>query len=440
MRKRILLAAAMVGGILGSNACGSDAFLACVEPTSRVYESDICVDVRPQLERGTCLYDTEYENFDHWFCKAARFRAWIEDGGFDGDAGTSDADMVDSGADAGMAKANCVPNHPDQFSAPQPVWFGAKNEAPEACSVEIGAFGGRSYFVAEVPAVEQCPLCACAPAYGFCSPQFETIQLQDSACSGVVASTTEFGPPENWDGSCTNNHSVPACLPGAPCMQSVYASALPKPVDEACEPFELSLSKGIANKASWTKTALSCSPTYIPPDSLPQKVVKNSASASAVTKLNVNNSETCFTRPDPWRSCVRHDDPGIHDCAMAGEYTEQVIVYPEGALQDNRACTECKCTSPSGGTCRGSFLLYADDTCSDATLLAKLDVSSVDNTCQNLDASGGVSSKKIDKLEYVSGSCEPNESVPIGDAKVNEDDAITWCCLAVEPEPIYYIP
>ena len=388
------------------------------EVSGDFYNDSHCVEWRLD---DTCKNPARWL-YDSYWCRRYRATPPVEDSeNAKSDAGTNaDAGESDAGSDPDAASAhNCVPNTPNDFEAPQPVWFGAKGDAPKECAEDVGAFGDRSYLEPFDPGLEGCPQCACGPIEGVCTPQVTSIHFRGATCDVAEASTIDFSPPENWDGSCSNNHSIAPdveCPPGSgnPCVQSSYASALPDPV-EGCEPIEIPVPKLITDAPYWQNVALSCSPTRI--------------------SNPYNNSETCFPTPQGWRSCVRHKSPGIHECKAGSEYVDQVIVYPEDAIDDHRSCSPCECNA-SGGTCYASFRLYEDDACT--ILQTQSFVFSDHETCADVGSGIGVGSKEIVNPKYVAGSCEPTGGVPVGAVEIDPTNAVTWCCLAKEPEPTYF--
>jgi hypothetical protein len=416
----------LIGAVVLTNACaliwGEPDVLTlevddwCTNPKDPYYEENFCVEWRrPDTCRNPAraLYD------DGW-CVRYRKNPPLDDdenappdAGADGDvssdAGESDADV---GADASAAQGNCVDNPPDGFEAPQPVWFGAKEKAPAECPNDVGAFGGRSYLELYKPNSDGCPQCACGPIEGACTPQVASIHFRGAKCEEPEASTTDFSPPEPWDGSCSNNHTIAPgaeCPPGSgnPCVQSSYASALPDPV-QGCEPIEIPVPNLITEVPYWREVALSCSPNYEDP-----------------LDTDKYAYQTCFYRPKGWSSCVRHLSLGVYACPTEGAYTDRKIAYPKDAIIDHRSCSACEC-EPSGGSCYASFRLYEDDACT--TLLTQSFVFSDTATCANVFSGMGVASKEIVDPVYVPGSCEPKGGVPVGEVKEDTTKAITWCC------------
>jgi hypothetical protein len=317
-----------------------------------------------------------------------------------------------SESDAQSIRMECVSKSPDFFKDPQPVWFGPKAEAPKECHEDMGAFGGRYYFNLYAPSSEGCAECACGPIEGSCSPTPNSIQLHSGSCNEPQSSATDFGPPGNWDGSCTNNHSVAAnaeCPAGSgiPCAQSVYISALPDPT-EGCKPVTIPVPKAISDAPAWREVALSCN-------------------APELGQGHCQNDEVLVpTDPndDRWHFCVLPTKE--LECKTESRYPHKVVVYSEHAIIDHRSCTECECKA-TGGECYASFSLYEDDACS--KLLTQDLISSDKSDCNDINPPGlAVGSKKITDLSYQPGKCEPTGGVPVGNVEADPLEAVTWCC------------
>lgn len=350
--------------------------------------------------------------------------AYMKDAGIDG-AGCSPP-MWPSGEPQSdeSVESVCVPNAPNDFDPPQPLWVGPKEQDP-GCTPEIGAFGGREYKDLDVPD-PGCPACICGPIDGSCSPRPNNILIRADYCEALETYTTDFSAPEHWDGSCTNVNAMPAgaeCPVGSgiPCAQSIYSSSLLDPV-EKCEPIPVPVPKARADAASlsaptanahsdlptWSTHVLSCNATPIDlacPD---------------------HDSQRFAVLPKGWRRCVRHRDKGIHECPSGSKYKDQVIAYSDTGYKDTRQCTECGCKA-SGGICYGTFSVYEDDQCTKLINMATL--YSETYGCSNVAAGVAVGSKELVDLTYVPGKCEPTGGLAIGTVEKDDAEAVTWCCL-----------
>lgn len=332
------------------------------------------------------------------------------------DAGSSSSSSSGSSA---RCSGTCVSNAPNDFAPPQIVYVGKPlAKYAYSCPSEAGAFGGREYFDLDVPD-PGCPKCLCGPIEGSCDPRPNYIRLHAGICGIAQPVVTDFSAPENWDGSCTKEHAVPAgleCPPGSGilCAQSINSSALPDPV-QGCESIPMPVPKLTDDLPSWSTMVLSCSTT-------PRS-----------ESCNEPESNTCLprlpTEESGWRYCVRHDDPGVHPCpsSLDSDFSQQFIAY--GDYIDTRKCTECGCKT-SGGFCYGTLRVYSDDTCSTNQILTAEGVTSDNILCSNFAEAGvAIGSKEMTGLTYVPGKCEPTGGFTIGSAYPDEATEATWCCM-----------
>ena len=355
------------------------------DPKDPLWDDPFCTDARHQLEAAR---DAGYDGAG---CRP-------EFPGFEGQA-------IDDGIET-----VCVPNEPDNFNAPQPLWVGPRGEDP-GCPSEIGAFGDRRYNDLVVPD-PGCPACICGPIEGSCSARPNSILLRADFCEVPQTYTSDFSAPENWDGSCTSLHAMPAgaeCPVGSgiPCAQSIYSSALLDPV-EGCEPIPVPVPQAHSDEPSWKNRVLSCNATPID------------------FSCPGNNTKRFAALPDGWRHCVRHQEKGIQECPSDSKYTERVIAYSGKGYDDTRKCTECGCKA-SGGACYGTFNVYEDEQCTkfvNGNLL-----NSETYECSNVKPGQAIGSKELVDLTYIAGKCEPTGGLAIGTVEENDADAVTWCCM-----------
>jgi len=377
-----------------ANGCTGDFWTGDIEtccptdPRDPRYDDDICIEGRNQLAEAR---DAGYDGAG---CRASY-------PGFEGLAMDEAIETI------------CVPNEPDNFNPPQPLWVGPRAEDP-GCPPEIGAFGDRRYNDIVVPD-PGCPACICGPIEGSCSPRPNNILVRADFCEVLQTYTTEFSAPENWDGSCTSLNAIPAgaeCPMGSgiPCAQSIYTSALLEPI-EGCKPIPIPVPQLISDTPSWSTTMLSCNATPIDfacPD---------------------HDTKRFAALPEGWRHCVRHQEKGIHECPNGSKYTDQVIAYADTGYTDTRQCTECGCKA-SGGTCFGTFNVYEDEQCTKFVDMAVLN--SEEPECDNLLPGQAVGSKELVDLTYIAGKCEPTGGVPVGTVEEDDAEAVTWCCMKAE--------
>ncbi len=358
-----------------------------------------------------CPTDPKDVRWDDPICVEGRqWLAYMKDAGIDG-AGCSPPMWPSGKPESDEAvESVCVPNAPDNFKPPQPLWVGPKEEDP-GCVPEVGAFGDRRYNDLDVP-YPSCPVCVCGDIKGSCSPRPNSIHVRADFCEVAQTYTTDFSGPENWDGSCTSINAIPAgaeCPAGSgmPCAQSIYTSALPDPV-EGCEPISWPVPKLYSDWITWKTTALSCN-------------------ATPIDLVCPEHDSTRFAvLPKGWRHCVRHEDNGIHECPSGSQYKDQVIAYADKGYKDTRHCTECGCKA-GGGTCYGTFNVYEDEQCTKFVNMATLFSDTYE--CSNVPAGVAIGSKELVDMMYMPGKCEPTGGVPIGSVEKDDAGAVTWCCM-----------
>jgi hypothetical protein len=413
--KKAFVIAALFSGGFAANGCVPDDWTCrgyffwdqhCFPPD----DENECL--RPAISGEEVYNSKECRNMREDFAK--------EDAGADA--------TFESDAQSATTMKHCVDLSPNWFASPQPVWFGPANEAPTACPPEMGAFGSREFFDLHIPTNDGCPECGCNAIEGSCSTALRSIQFLANACTGEPGQSTDFGPVENWDGSCSNDTVIEEgaeCPPGSGnlCAQSMYWPRLPEPV-QVCKPIEIPVIKAITDRAEFKQVALSCSVLNMLP---------SHSHDPNITDRDYIPSHTCIPGADQWRSCVRATDKGIYDCDMESVYTKRIITYPENAIVDTRSCTACGCKA-SEGMCYADLSFYTDDACTE--LLKFETIGSLDQYCAPVTPPGRrIGSKKLEDPEYIPGSCEPTGGLPIGGIELDPQNAVTWCCLAKEPEP-----
>ncbi len=343
-------------------------------------------------------------------CKQVRC---FEDAGLPED-NCDDAGVEEDGSSA-RCTGECVPNAPNGFHNPQPVYIGPNNGKYGGCPAELGEFGGVQYFGLNVISFG-CPSCTCGALEGACAPP-ATIGVRAGMCNDPQATSIDFAGPTNWDGSCTNINAVQAgaeCPPGSGilCVQSIESAKMPPPV-EACAPIAIPVLKAGSEVPWWTDIVLSCSA-----NEAPQKC-ENATKDKCMPAL---------PKDDPnWKYCVRAMMPGVHKCpeGLGSKYTKQEVGYAD--YVDTRSCTDCAC-EPKGSVCYGTLRLYNDDTCSTNELTSST-LSSNMGECDNLQPPGeSLSSKEFTDVLYVPGTCVPSGGEPFGTAGPDDATVVTWCC------------
>lgn len=334
------------------------------------------------------------------------------------DAGSSTSS---SGLSA-RCSGTCVPNEPNGFDDPQPVYFGSKTGQYLTCPKELGEFGGMQYFGLNIPS-PGCPSCVCGSIKGSCFPP-TTITARAGTCDELQPAMVDFSGPQNWDGSCTNVNALPAgaecpLASGVLCAQSIDSTNLPPPT-QGCEPIPVPVPKATNDRPWWSNFVLSCSSSAM------LETCENAASTTCLPALPPNEPG--------WRYCVRAQMPGEQICPVGwgAKFTKQMLAYEN--YIDTRTCTECEC-HPSGGACYGTLRVYTDDSCSSNELFSTTLSSDMTN-CENLLPPGEtLGSKEFTDVMYMPGKCEPTGGMPVGGVELDTKTMVTWCCLESANDP-----
>lgn len=317
----------------------------------------------------------------------------------------------------------CVPEPSDTSAGAWPnepllVWMGPLADMPTECPKEAPFMKWKRYDKLVAPPA-QCEVCSCESA-GTCSGLPASIEIHSGACNASNVEVRPFDGPANWNGSCTSNNSMPAgtLCNGAPCAQSVHASALPGPTMESCTP--TNEQSTATTEYHWEDGVLACGATEL-----------QGACASS-PNLCVQ------TKSEPWLHCVAA--MGIRD-VCPGNYEVGPFVYYAEQPIDDRGCSDCSCGAPSG-ICVGSLRVYSDAICGNQFL--QIPLASIDASCGSVLPPGrAVGSKTITDLAYIPGICAVSGGEPIGAAIPNATGTmeattpVTFCCRKrEEPAPI----
>lgn len=249
-----------------------------------------------------------------------------------------------------------------------------------------------------------CAACSCDPPVGSCSlPTTWTISSAPCANPGGGVKTN-FDPPVNWDGSCTTFGAVPAgkLCGGVPCVASV--TVMPPMVEEQpCMPRGgdpmPAAPRLVAEGPFWT-FGRACARTPWP--------------ACAGGELCLPSSSS------PFATCVMH--AGEMSCPDG--WPDRHLLY--GQVDDQRTCTECSCSLPTGAKCTVLATMYKDGAC--GTLVGAV-TSSTDMAfgCVDVGAGSPIGSRSVPQSFYEPGTCESSGGEVVGELILA--DARTFCCL-----------
>ena len=424
--KRTIRLAALVGVGVVTNACYVDAFPgdSCVNPKHDEYDDGWCVELR----RPDACMNPKRDSYDWDMCIGYRKdpegykRAYM---GWSPDAGADAADAADDVDASSVRMGRCGPNAPDNYSDPESVWFGPIGNAPAECPGKTDPFGNPKYSKLNESKLDGCALCGCEPIIVTCSLAANTIHFRDDLCDGDANLMTNFGPLENWDGSCSSDHAIVASAEcplgsGIPCVQSFYASALPEPHQE-CKTIEIQVPHAITDVPKWQNLALSCTSTPV----VPSVELRKSFPAD---KKDIY--DMCIPGGEGWRTCVQPKTTDSMECDANSLFNVKMVAYEESGYIDTRHCSACGCEA-SGGACVGTLNVYEDNVC--GSLLATETLDSNGPTCDDLLPPGkAIGSKDLKDLHYVPGNCKATGGTAQGDVIEDEAKAVIWCCLTKE--------
>lgn len=338
-----------------------------------------------------------------------------------GDAGTDAAS--DGTSSAIGCTGPCIPRRPDGWSEPRAVWIGDPGNAPLFCPENMDMGLRTRAFADLVWEYGTCEPCGCKAPTGTCTKLPESIEVRAATC-GAAGTSSPFGGPDGWDGSCTNANAIPAgaeCPAGSGklCAQSIAVSPLGPPVEDGCEPVVIPAlepphaAKPTMSGPTWTwKThAISC---YLPTCEDPKEACVR----------------TLAPLPEGFAHCVSL--PGVHACPE-GWKAKELVAYDDdtaGAI-DGRSCTACECGAPIGGGCLAHVRTFEDGACSKLIYDDPISSFSLDAQCTNLALAGlAIGSKEITPPEYIPGACASSGGEPTGAVVPNPERAVTFCCRA----------
>jgi hypothetical protein len=290
-----------------------------------------------------------------------------------------------SGGAPACASGQCVRDPPPGWT-PVLVWSGDSTATPPSCASAglTEAFSGYDTRIspASFPAT-QCRSCTCSGPTGQCNVDVHL--FQDAGCFGTVTATKAL----SFDGC-------------------ILASDLKLPFQSA------RVSK--VELVSWR-----CTPTYTGSNVLPPPSGGTGFRACAAPAVPACTGGTCRSAVAPFGAICVFAAGGDGTCP-APYFTETVVQE----WDDNRGCTPCTCTPPSG-SCSGGADIWSDSgnpTCGGA-LHAKLDSS---GSCGSGFSDSAVGVIRTAKPVWTAGAgCAKTEPQPTGGVTFLR--ARTLCCL-----------
>ncbi|MDC3958177.1 hypothetical protein KEG38_30240 [Polyangium jinanense] len=125
-------------------------------------------------------------------------------------------------------------------------------------------------------------------------------------------------------------------------------------------------------------------------------------------------------KPPSFETCIMREG----DEACPEGWPIKHLLY--GEVNDQRECTACTCSAPSGGSCTAFVALHDDSAC--VTLRGSNIVHAGDPTlCMDLSPGAGLAAKSATLLTYERGTCTPEGGQAVGELVLS--NARTFCCL-----------
>ena len=313
----------------------------------------------------------------------------------DPDAGTGDAGMDP------LCPGNCVPRSPSGWSEPVLLAIGAETAPPPECPT----WSPQRYIAGRADLTSPpstCGACGCDAPAGSCALP-ATLTASSAVCD-ITWNPWSFDPPDGWTGACTQANAIPAgkLCGGVPCTQSLSVAPLTL-TESACTPTLTSPSAAPPGPPTWSTVAYTC-------EGIPSGTCSNPG-------------ETCAPVVPP-------PPPGFTVCiAVTGdrscpdEFSHKRVVYDH--FDDNRSCSACGCSAPTGGKCSGAISIFDNGACGTNPVLVLTAMSDV-STCGTVPTGGALGSKSAGPLTHTPGSCLPSGGDSIGSADPVE--ATTFCC------------
>jgi len=254
-----------------------------------------------------------------------------------------------------------------------------------------------------------CPTCVCGEPPGTC--EFPTSwDTHTTVCQAPTPPVSgSFDAPANWDGSCTtaNALSEGKLCGGVPCVRSLSV-APPVVVEGDCpvlgeEPTDLPIPYGgTINEwpTPFSVAALACA----------------------------NDGKT----PCKYASCSPEPPSSFEVCVYATgdvvcpqDWTKRSVFFEGGT--DNRECSACTCSPPTGGSCTVQIHVYTDSACTNEQLSPYVS-SDMSAPCYDLMSGISLGSKKAEVIERLPGTCSPQGGESTGEIEMEKP--ITFCCLS----------
>jgi hypothetical protein len=296
---------------------------------------------------------------------------------------------------------SCVPLSLPEWSEAILLWHGPAAEMPLCPSwAPVASSDYHADLVAGsgVP----CGACSCDPPTGACALPTSITADSQPLCSG---DSTTFDAPAAWTGACTAAHAIPAgkLCDGVHCVQSLSVASLGMSENGCTPSVAPAPAAGPPSPGTWSTAALVCV-------GKPSGVCADPGAICAPV----------VPEPSPgFLVCIERDG----DRACPEGWPSRYVFFDH--VNDDRACSPCTCSAPSGSACAGSISFFKDSACS-APLPLTLPLDATQPNCVNVPAGSALGSKSASPLTYTPGTCQPSGGAPIGATTPAEPS--TFCC------------
>jgi len=318
----------------------------------------------------------------------------------------TDGGDTDGGDEGGTSllcpPGTCAPQNPQSWEGPVALYYGPDFEAP-SCPDTAPTLVFEGW---PEPDPIPCETCSCEPSVGTCSLP-TTWTVNSAACSGGGVNTP-FNAPTNWDGTCTANIAIQEgkTCGGVPCVGSLTIS--PPVIEEPpCTPH--GNGDPLPGPAHFT-----AGDAFRP--------FGRACTGAPWPACGQQQDKACVPKPPSFETCIMRE--GDEPCPEG--WPIKHLLY--GEVNDQRQCSACTCSAPSGGSCTAFAAVHGDATCS--TLQGSLVVTTgQEPKCLDLTIGAGLAAKSATLLTYEPSTCTPEGGQAVGDLVLL--DARTFCCLDV---------
>jgi hypothetical protein len=296
----------------------------------------------------------------------------------------------------------CQPKNANPFWSPEPVLFriGDDDQVPPTCPDST-----ESPFIAHADPISigQCSECACSdPA---CALPASVIASDAVGCNGPTF--TDF--PVASDGSCSTGVDVKPNM--------LKSLGILSPTVSTCTPGQVPVTvpRDIRVPSQWGTVSVACAGTGF-------------GKCDATGDVCVPSTAP----PSGFMQCLQSTTIGVTaeltPCPDEGKksgYIHKYVVYME--IDENVACTECKCGAPVGSDCTAAVSAYQDKSCA-TPIFESYVVSSGNPQCVTVGPTLPLQGVKAQWLTDQAGTCTPSGGEPTGKVAVKHETAIAYCC------------